>query len=265
MLSIGAFAQIGQVTHRMLRHWDTAGLLVPADVDEFSGYRSYDPAQLERLHRIVALRQLGFGLEDISLILDQGVDADRIAALLRVRQAEVEAEHQLATTRLSDVERRLALIEQENLMSRIEIIEKPLTALRLAAQTTTVSEQPEIANVIGKMFDAVADALNDAAPGMPVAQYRAVEEGIQVVAGYEYSGEETEFFDIVELPSSPTAVCGVHLGPMDRIHESWQAVHQEILARQGVPNGPCREVYVRSDTPDQANWVTELQQPYERG
>ncbi|WP_374952976.1 MerR family DNA-binding transcriptional regulator [Arthrobacter sp. ZGTC212] len=40
MLSIGAFAQIGQVTHRMLRHWDAAGLLVPAHVDEFSGYRS---------------------------------------------------------------------------------------------------------------------------------------------------------------------------------------------------------------------------------
>ena len=30
MLSIGAFAQLGQVTHRMLRHWDTAGLLVEA-------------------------------------------------------------------------------------------------------------------------------------------------------------------------------------------------------------------------------------------
>ncbi|WP_346957991.1 MerR family transcriptional regulator [uncultured Arthrobacter sp.] len=29
MLSIGAFAQIGQVTHRMLRHWDNSGLLVP--------------------------------------------------------------------------------------------------------------------------------------------------------------------------------------------------------------------------------------------
>ena len=40
MLSIGAFAQIGQVTHRMLRHWDTAGVLVPTHVDEFNGYRS---------------------------------------------------------------------------------------------------------------------------------------------------------------------------------------------------------------------------------
>ena len=67
MLSIGAFAQLGQVTHRMLRHWDTAGLLVPAHVDEYSGYRSYDPSQLERLHRIVALRQLGLRAARTSL------------------------------------------------------------------------------------------------------------------------------------------------------------------------------------------------------
>ncbi|WP_258027823.1 MerR family transcriptional regulator [Microbacterium testaceum] len=93
MLSIGAFAQIGQVTHRMLRHWDTAGLLVPAHVDEHSGYRSYDPSQLERLHRIVALRQLGFGLDDVASILNQGVGADRIAVLLRERRVEVEREH----------------------------------------------------------------------------------------------------------------------------------------------------------------------------
>ncbi|UKA48923.1 helix-turn-helix domain-containing protein [Arthrobacter sp. FW305-123] len=112
MLTIGAFAQIGQVTHRMLRHWDTAGLLVPAHVDEFSGYRSYDPSQLERLHRIVALRQLGFGLDDISSILDQGVEADRIAALLRIRRAEVEQEHRIAAGRLADVlETPVALYE----------------------------------------------------------------------------------------------------------------------------------------------------------
>src|SRR5690606_28462640 len=105
MLSIGAFAQIGQVTHRMLRHWDTAGLLVPAHVDAFTGYRSYDPSQLDRLHRIVALRQLGFGLDDITLILADGADVERLAELLQVRRAEVEEEHERATARLVDVER----------------------------------------------------------------------------------------------------------------------------------------------------------------
>ena len=128
MLSIGAFAQVGQVTHRQLRHWDAQGLLVPAHVDEFSGFRSYDPSQLDRLHRIVTLRELGFGLDDIACILERGVDAERLEALLRTRRDEVDAEHRIATARLADVERRLRLIEKEKHMPAIEIIRKPLPA-----------------------------------------------------------------------------------------------------------------------------------------
>lgn len=264
MLSIGQFAQIGQVTHRMLRHWDTAGLLVPSHVDAFSGYRSYDPAQLHRLHRIVALRQLGFGLEDISLILSGSHDVQRLKDLLKIRQAEVTAEHDLATARLSDVERRLNLIEREHQMSKIELIDKPLPALRLAARTRVVQSQPEIATVIGDMFDDVAQALNGDRLGMPVAQYRSTEDGLEVIAGYETAREPGRGYDIVELPAAPGAVCGVHLGSMERIHESWQAVQQEIMGRGAVPTGPCRELYVRSAGVDQSDWVTELQQPFTR-
>ncbi|MCC3275412.1 MULTISPECIES: MerR family transcriptional regulator [unclassified Arthrobacter] len=266
MLSIGAFAQIGQVTHRMLRHWDTAGLLVPAHVDEFSGYRSYDPAQLERLHRIVALRQLGFGLEDIASILEAGVDAGRIADMLRVRRAEVEREQRTATARLIDVERRLHLIEKENAMSQIEIISKSLPAVRLAARTAVVAEQPEVAGVVGPLFDAVGAALSAAGASLdtPIAQYEMGEEGMRILAGYVVGPATPEGVEVVDLPSVPAAICGVHLGAMDRIGESWQAVHAEIVARGFAPSGPCREVYVRAVSDDQADWVTELQQPVER-
>ena len=266
MLSIGAFAQIGQVTHRMLRHWDTAGLLVPAHVDEFSGYRSYDPSQLARLHRIVALRQLGFGLDDISMILEQGVDAARIGALLRVRRAEVEEEHRIAAGRLVDVERRLQLIEKENQMSQIEIIEKPLPAVRLAARRAVVATQPEVAGVVGPVFDGVAALIGDT-PGTletPIAQYDHGEDGTAIIAGYAYSGTERDGFEIVELPAVETAVCGIHLGSMEGIAGSWQAIHAEILARGFVPTGPCRELYVRAVSDDQSDWVTELQQPVTR-
>ena len=266
MLSIGAFAQIGQVTHRMLRHWDTAGLLVPAHVDEFSGYRSYDPAQLERLHRIVALRQLGFGLEDIASILEAGVDAARIADLLRVRRAEVEREQRTATARLIDVERRLHLIEKENAMSQIEIISKSLPALRLAARSAVVAEQPEVAGVVGPLFDAVGEVLAAAGASLetPIAQYEMGEDGMRIVAGYAVSVTAPDGADTVDLPAVPAAICGVHLGAMDRIGESWQAVHAEIIARGFAPSGPCRELYVRAVSDDQSDWVTELQQPVER-
>ncbi len=261
MLSIGMFAQIGQVTHRMLRHWDTAGLLTPAHVDPFSGYRSYDPSQLQRLHQIVALRDLGFGLEEISLILDQGASAGKITDLLHIRQAQVEAEHQQATQRLADVQRRLQLISKENLMSRIEIIHKPLPAVRLAAGRFTVAEQPEIAGRIGPLFDRIAQSIQGRSLATPIAQYNGTEDGVEVIAGYVTIAQSLADVEIIELPAVPEAICGVHLGSMDTIHESWQAVHEEVLARGLVPSGPCREVYVRAVSDDQADWVTELQQP----
>ena len=249
MLSIGAFAQIGQVTHRMLRHWDTAGLLVPAHVDEFSGYRSYDPSQLARLHRIVALRQLGFGLEQIGTILDEGIDADRIA-----------------TERLADVERRLHLIESENRMSSAEFIEKPLPAVRLIARTATVPVG-EVGQHVGPMFGAVEDGLPDPNGLLetPIAQYDLAGDGMHLTIGYAYSGEPVEGLEIVELAAEEHAVCGIHLGPTSGIPETWHALHAEMLARGFVPSGPCRELYVRSFPEDQSDWVTELQQPVRRG
>lgn len=266
MLSIGAFAQIGQVTHRMLRHWDTAGLLVPAHVDEFSGYRSYDPAQLARLHRIVALRQLGFGLDDILAILGQGIDADRIADLLRIRRAEVEREHRIATDRLVDVARRLHVIERENRMSSIETIEKSLAAVRIAGRSQTVAEQAEVAQYVGPTFDAIADVIggDPGALTTPIAQYSAVEEGLDVTVGYAYNGPARDGIELIDLPAVALAVCGIHLGSMDRIDESWSALHTEILARGYVPAGPCRELYVQAVSDNQSDWVTELQQPVAR-
>ncbi|MFC9934901.1 MerR family transcriptional regulator [Glutamicibacter sp. NPDC127525] len=261
MLSIGAFAQIGQVTHRMLRHWDTAGVLKPAHVDPCSGYRSYDPSQLQRLHQIVALRELGFGLEEVSLILDQGATAEKIAEHLQNRAAQVEAEHRLATQRLQDVQRRPRLISKENLMSRIEIIHKPLPAVRLAAGRFTVSEQPEIAGRIGPLFDRIAQSIQGQSLATPIAQYNGTEDGVEVIAGYATNAPNLADVEIIELPAVPEAICGVHLGSMDTIHESWQAVHEEVLARGLVPTGPCREVYVRAISEDQGDWVAELQQP----
>ncbi|GAB3621581.1 MerR family transcriptional regulator [Glutamicibacter endophyticus] len=264
MLSIGAFAQIGQVTHRMLRHWDTAGLLVPAHVDRFTGYRSYDPSQLARLHRIVALRQLGFGLEDIALILQQGVDAERLTELLQLRHDEVEREYQTAAARLRDVQRRLHLIERENAMSTIEIVEKSLPALRLLGARHTVNEQPEVGAVVGPLFHRVEATLEGTDLGMPIAQYEATENGLHICVGYELEIPVPEGLEEIQLPAEATAICGVHLGSMDRIAESWQSIHAQLIARGLVPSGPCRELYVRSDSADQQDWVTELQQPVRR-
>src|ERR1700691_4536555 len=90
MLNIGNFARLGQVSPRMLRHYDETDLLPPDRVDPRTGYRSYDVAQLGRLHRLLALRDLGFTLEQIRPLLDDDVSVEELRGMLRMRQIQIE-------------------------------------------------------------------------------------------------------------------------------------------------------------------------------
>jgi DNA-binding transcriptional MerR regulator len=66
MFSIGEFARHGRVSVRMLRHYDATGLLRPACVDPATGYRSYQVSQLAELNRLIALKELGFSLQQVT-------------------------------------------------------------------------------------------------------------------------------------------------------------------------------------------------------
>ncbi|MFD3937000.1 helix-turn-helix domain-containing protein, partial [Streptomyces sp. NPDC058618] len=91
MFTIGDFAKHGRVSVRMLRHYDALGLLRPARVDPFTGYRSYEAGQLARLNRVIALKELGFSLDQVGTILDERVSAEELRGMLRLRRAELAA------------------------------------------------------------------------------------------------------------------------------------------------------------------------------
>ncbi len=90
-VSIGEFARRSRLSVKALRLYDELGVLVPARVDEASGYRYYDAAQLETARLVAMLRQLGLPLAAIKelLVCDPAVVAERIAAHWR----EVESAH----------------------------------------------------------------------------------------------------------------------------------------------------------------------------
>lgn len=73
MFSIGEFARHGRISVRMLRHYDAIGLLRPACVDPVSGYRFYQASQLAELNRVIALKDLGFTLQQVQAILAEKV------------------------------------------------------------------------------------------------------------------------------------------------------------------------------------------------
>ena len=110
MLKIGVFAQVSQVSIKILRHYDEVGLLKPVFVDDYSGYRYYSLEQLPRAHRIIALKDLGFSLEQIAGLLNQKLPPERLRRILSRRQEELSRQVREDQARLVRVEARLKQI-----------------------------------------------------------------------------------------------------------------------------------------------------------
>ncbi len=69
MLRIGEFAELSSISIHMLRNYDKIGLLIPDHIDQSSGYRYYDKKQLVQANQLIALKNMGFGLDEIKKIM----------------------------------------------------------------------------------------------------------------------------------------------------------------------------------------------------
>jgi protein phosphatase len=69
LLAIGEFSARSGLSAKVLRSYAAAGLLVPAAVDPWTGYRYYAPGQLPEAGLILLLRRAGVPLSEIAAFL----------------------------------------------------------------------------------------------------------------------------------------------------------------------------------------------------
>ncbi|MER7082826.1 DNA-binding transcriptional regulator, MerR family [Saccharopolyspora kobensis] len=269
MFSIGDFARHGRVSVRMLRHYDAIGLLPPAHVDRSTGHRAYHAAQLARLNRIVALKELGFTLQQVQQILDEGFGAEQLRGMLALRQAELQNRIEADTARLADVRARLRVIEAEGTMPTEEVTMKSLPAVRLAEMSGTARtmDPQSIGPVIQGLYAELCAALERAGVatvGPATAYYVDSADGelTTVHAGLPVNVEPDPAleFDVVDLPAVAQAATIVHRGPMDDCLPTYQALLQWMEATGRRPADTGREVTLACPE-DPAGMVTEIQLP----
>jgi len=121
MIRIGDFSRISQTPVSTLRYYDEVGLLKPVEVDHFTGYRYYTFDQLERLNRILALKALGFSLEEVARLLGDDLPPRQVFAMLQRKRAELREQVQGNHERLEHVDAWLKQIEKENNMTAYSI------------------------------------------------------------------------------------------------------------------------------------------------
>ncbi|MGP4100719.1 MerR family transcriptional regulator [Nonomuraea sp. KM90] len=265
MFSIGDFARLGLVSVRMLRHYDAIGLLRPAHVDPATGYRSYQAEQLARLNRIVAIKDLGFTLEQVRAILDEKVSTEELHGMVRLRRAELEARISADLARLRSVEARLRTIETEGHMRTAEVVLKrvePVRVAQLAARAASYQGE-DIGPVIGPLFEELcrrvaAACVRIAGPG--IAHYREEADGSIMVhaclpVNVAPGGHD---FEVVDLPAVETAATIIHHGSMEDVGPTFQALAHWIEENGRRSRDLAREISLHC--PDNRDeWVTELQ------
>jgi len=270
MLKIGDFARRSQVSVDTLRHYDSLGLLKPAEVDPFTGYRYYAFHQLRRLNRILALKDLGLSLDQIGLMLEDEVSAEQLKGMLKLKRAEIEERIEEEHERVARVEARLRQIEMEANMPNHEVVIKNVQS-QLVAGLRRKMPSYDLLPLYGELNGYLME--QGIAPSGPVTLWHDESMGkngldSEATIALQARIPGTETVKIYELAAGCMAST-MHNGSFDRLKEAYAAIQAWIDANGYRKTGPAREIYLYYPTEgplrnDDESYVTEIQFPVEK-
>ena len=265
-LKIGEFARVSQVPVKTLRYYDEIGLLKPAEVDRFTDYRYYSFNQLPRINRILALKDLGLSLEQISRLLEDNLSADEVQGMLRLRQMQLVDELEEMQAQLARVTTRISQIRKEGKMPTHEVVLKTVEPAIVASRRITITDDAPTA---------VAEAFADVQTFIDNHDVKAAGPGFSIwhTPAYTSSDEEAEIAipinkqidgnDLVQIRTLPAARVAsiVHSGLWEQLNDAYQAVLSWMDANGYQIDGPFREIYHAYHHDDSKTSITEIQFP----
>ncbi len=272
MIRIGDFSKLSCVTVKTLRFYDEMGLLKPVQVDPFTGYRYYSYDQLPRLHRILALRDLGFSIEAIGQLLEHALGAEQIHGMLLLRQAEIRDKVAEEEQRLQRVTAWLSQIEQEDKVSEYDVVIKSVEPIRVASARAVVPTPPD-QDVLWRELGGYLDAQKVKPSGSCFSIYYDDEHlennwDIEVCEPINDELNATDRINVYTLPAVKKMACTVHKGPFTTISGAYDAMLKWINDNGYHICGPCREMYLvpasGEGSQDDPNTVTEIQFPVKK-
>jgi len=271
MIKIGDFARLSQVSVVTLRYYDEMDLLKPVRVDTLTGYRFYSADQLPRLNRILALKDLGFSLEQIRLMLADGLTSEQLRGMLTLQRQEVEKRLAGEQQRLQRIEARLRQIELEDKMPKYDVVIKNTPAMLVASQRVTIPTNDQVPQYLGAAYMEVYDYVReqgakDIGPCFalwhsPAEVYE--NEDAEAIVPIDRSLRGTERIRVYDLPSTQVAAV-VHQGDFEDFTQGHAALLEWIDANGYQIVGPYREIYIKHDKSELSDTTTEIQFPVEK-
>jgi DNA-binding transcriptional MerR regulator len=271
MIRIGDFSKLSRISVKTLRYYDEMGLLKPVQVDPFTGYRLYEYSQLSTLNRILALKDLGFSLEEIGRLLDDGLSVEQMRGMLKLRETEARHRVQEEAERLARIEARLRQIEQENVMSKYDVVIKNVGVVKIASVRDVVPTPPEQGGLWGELEGYLE--LNHVRPKDACFtlyhddEFKERDCDLEVCEPIDGDLGDAGRVKVRTLPAVASMACTIHNGGFVTIGEGYNAIGKWITDNGYRITGPCREVYLnpsKNGSQTDPDTVTEIQFPVEK-
>ena len=261
MLKIGEFSKLSLTTVKALRFYEKEGLLVPAHIDKWTGYRYYETSQLEDAAKIKSFRQLGLSIGEIKNIFS-GEDARIILTdkADKLRKLKLDTEFQLSVIEF--------ILEGKEM--KYQVTEKEIPEMIVYSSETVLDKYSDCMQWIpsvGQTCLALNPDIKCAEPPYEFCEYldgEYRENNIRIRHSEAVTsfGIENEYIRFRTLPA--TKIISIyHKGSYDSIGEAYAFI-MDYAEKNGYKTaGLARECYIDGIwNKDSVNdWLTEIQLP----
>jgi DNA-binding transcriptional MerR regulator len=273
MFKIGEFAQIGRVSGRQLRHYDRLGLLQPIHTDRTTGYRNYSAQQLPRLNRILALKSLGFSLDQIATMIDDDVAPEQLRGMLSIRKAQVEQTLTEEQLKLRQIESRILQIEEQGALRDYDVVVKREPARPYLALRHICLDMEEAVRLLQLVVRRGAGQVNAGLRDkLTIVAHSDFEDGVlDLEIGFTLTRPANTIVRLPgelemtmrELAAVDTMASIVRTGPNYQSHLAYGALGIWMEANAYQIDGLCREVFLEMPfaEPAKEDSVMEIQFP----
>lgn len=271
MFRIGEFSKLTQVSIRMLRYYDGAGLLKPAQTDPSSGYRLYSAEQIPALGKILFLRDVGFGVAEIAHALSAWDDATIRQLLAQKRQA-IEDTIRMEQDKLSRIGMAMRDIEQQNLPIHYRVTLKSIPTYPV------LSVRKVIANYYaeGLLWKELARFAQE--HGAPLSdhtfslyhdvEFKEQDVDVELCMQVSTLGEGMNGFLYRHTEAVPVMACAMVHGSFENIAGAFHSLADWLQQHpQYTMTAPTRQIVHRGpwNEESESQYLTEIQIPLERG
>ena len=263
MLKIGEFSKLSHLTVKALRFYEKEGLLIPASIDEWTGYRFYETSQLEDAAKIKAYRQLDLSIDEIKSVFS-GTD---IRQILSEKARTLAAQREQIDVRLSIINH---ILEEEEM--KYQVTEKIIPSVVVYYSETVLEKYQDIMQWI----PSVGEECMKLNPGLKCAEltyefceyldgeYKEADIRIRHNEAVACHGTENDRIKFREIPE--TKVLSIfHKGAYDQIGEAYAYIMKYAEENGYKTTGLARECYIDGiwNKESVEDWLTEIQLPIE--